>query len=132
MGIDNLLAGVIVNLVSSVVLWLVAYVFGYKKLNKKIDKLNNEIIKIKTQSTNQVSQTYERLLKEYNQELDEINKQLKNNEELFFSTENNTEEDYHMYLQFQYDLENEKEELIKKIKEVTNEYFEISNKIKSN
>lgn len=132
MSIDNLLAGVIVNVASSLVISLAAYIFGYKKLSKKINKLDNEIVNLKMQSTNQVSQTYETILKEYNQELDKVNEKLKNNQELYFSGEDNTQQDYNDYVEAQGHLTNRKGLIIREMERVANEYVELSNKIKSN
>lgn len=132
MSIDNLLAGVIVNVASSLVISLAAYIFGYKKLTKKINKLDNEIVNLKMQSTNQVSQTYETILKEYNQELDRINEKLKSNQELYFSGEVSTEQDYNDYVEAQGHLTNRKGLIIREMERVANEYVELSNKIKSN
>lgn len=132
MSIDNLLAGVIVNVASSLVIWLAAYVFGYKKLTKKINKLDNEIVNLKMQSTNQVSQTYGTILKEYNQELDRINEKLKSNQELYLSGEVSTEQDYNDYVEAQGHLTNRKGLIIREMERVANEYVELSNKIKSN
>lgn len=102
---DTIIFNILANILSSALLGLFAYYFGFKPINRRLDKLNLKKIDYNSSAIDLLYKTYTQSIEETKVEIQKITNQIEEIEEN--SNPNKSEEEYWLEIDF---LNNLKEE----------------------
>lgn len=128
MNFDSFLSDIITGILSAALTWLLAYVLGFKKINKKIDALEQTMLEAQSSITTN-------LLEHNINEKNRIETNLKKNMKLEDELEQNRieglfSEDIDTYYRLKGDYQNKEKELEDKLDNSHKKMLEILEKLK--
>lgn len=128
MNFDSFLSDIITGILSAALTWLLAYVLGFKKINKKIDALEQTMLEAQSSMTTN-------LLEHNINEKNRIETNLKKNMKLEDELEQNRieglfSEDIDTYYRLKGDYQNKEKELEDKLDNSHKKMLEILEKLK--